>query len=429
MRDHFDRCMPTQYVPQPHPHLVINPIVDPETYAALPFPDDLTLAGAAWGITASDAPYAQVLRDPGWRALHDQLSSESFVRSVLRSFSAEMKREGCLVDAEQARVVPFVESREQKDRPTLGDEAPPNDVFTRIDFQSKSAGGYRDFIHLDWPRRIVGGILFFSDAEEEGLEGGELAFYRDRDFRNDRWCHDPELVALFPAKANSGIIFLNSNRHQLVRRSDSMPDDVIVALNTHVAQPVRAAPSAGSLLSVRHPRLMSIPLRDQARLHATIADLIAAMNADGFGPVRILCHDARDAAFASTFTDVEYILSDDVYSHLDLLRSARLVVSFRLHAFLPCLSFGTPAINISYDERSRSLVRTIGLESWDIDLIRSADVVAEVRERCTRLPDLAELRAAAEPQWTHLTNTMREQMAEFAVLVHAYASQGPEQAR
>jgi hypothetical protein len=211
LRYHHCQCMRSHYISQPHPHLGIDEIVAAEAYAALRFPDELTAAGAAWGITASDAQYDVVLRDPGWRTLHDELCSEAFVRSVLRSFSADMKREGCLVDAESARIVPFLETREDKERPTLDPDAPPNDVFIRVDFQSKGAGGYRDFVHLDWARRIVGGILFFSDTEEEGLEGGELAFYRDRDFRNDRWCHDPELAALVPPKRNSGVIFLNHN--------------------------------------------------------------------------------------------------------------------------------------------------------------------------------------------------------------------------
>jgi hypothetical protein len=67
-------------------------------------------------------------------------------------------------------------------------------------------------VHLDWARRIVGGILYFSDAAEEGLDGGELAFFRDRDFRDDRWCHDPEQVVAFAPRHNTGVIFLNSNR-------------------------------------------------------------------------------------------------------------------------------------------------------------------------------------------------------------------------
>lgn len=75
----------------------------------------------------------------------------------------------------------------------------------------KAEGEYRSFVHLDWARRIVGGILFLSDQDEEGLEGGELALYRDRGFRNDRWCHDPELVTMYPPRHNTGVIFLNSN--------------------------------------------------------------------------------------------------------------------------------------------------------------------------------------------------------------------------
>lgn len=248
------------------------------------------------------------------------------------------------------------------------------------------------------------------------------------------------------------------NRHELVRRTDAMPDAIVRALHERAALSIArddatldhlhslglstpilggcpsllvqqaaipqsdlAPPAHGALLSVRHPQLMSIPLRDQARLHATIIDLMAALEADGFGPVRILCHDTRDVAFASSLGDVEYIVADDVHSHLALLRSAPLVVTFRLHAFLPCLSFGTPAINISYDERSLSLVRTIGMESWDIDFVRSPDVVGEVRDRCARLGDLAALRATTQPRREQLEATMREQTAAFAGLVSAYA--------
>jgi hypothetical protein len=249
------------------------------------------------------------------------------------------------------------------------------------------------------------------------------------------------------------------NRRQLVRRTDAMPDAKVAALHERAAislardeatlaylrslglqspilggcptllirevvtpQPDIVPPSNGCLLSVRHPRLMSIPLSQQARLHATIVDLMAALEADGFGPVRILCHDIRDVAFASSLGDIEYILADDVHSHLAVLRSAPLVVSFRLHAFLPCVSMGIPAINISYDERSLSLVRTIGMEAWDIDLVRSPDVVAEVRDRCRRLGELAALREAAQPRWAELTGVMRAQTAAFAAMVREYAS-------
>ncbi|MES1255749.1 MAG: polysaccharide pyruvyl transferase family protein [Acidobacteriota bacterium] len=253
-----------------------------------------------------------------------------------------------------------------------------------------------------------------------------------------------------------------NHRHELVPRTDAMPAPVVVALNGQAALsvvrddatlghlralgitkavlggcpslllgqlplPASSGPevSAGTLLSVRHPQLMSIPLRSEARMHGTVLRLVEMLEADGFGPVRLLCHDTRDLMFASSLGDVEYIVPDDVYSYLELLRRARLVVSFRLHAFVPCLSFGTPAINISYDERSLSLVRTLGFESWDIDFVRSADVVADVRDRCHRLSEFASQRRSAKPLWQHLEATMTSAMSSFASLVTAYASEGP----
>ena len=200
-----------RYVRDPHPHLLIDEIVPPATYETMRFPDDLVAPGSPWGITSSDPAYAEVMRDDAWRTLHDELCGAPFVSGVLQAFAADMRRAGCLVDPDRAQLVPFIESRDEKERAVLATEGEPNELFTRLDFQSKGFAQYRNFVHLDWARRIVGGILFFSDAEEEGLEGGELAFYRDRDFRNDRWCHDPELAAMFPPRKNSGVIFLNWN--------------------------------------------------------------------------------------------------------------------------------------------------------------------------------------------------------------------------
>ena len=201
-----------RYVAQPHPHIVIDELLPFEVYADMRFPDEWIAPEASWGITSSDPQYDIVLRDPRWRAFHDEVRGERFVSTILRLFAADMADEGCLVDPEKARLVPFVESRGQKEMSVLEADGDPNELYTRLDFQSKAAGGYREFVHLDWARRLIGGILFFSDAKEEGLEGGELALYRDRRFRNDRWCHDPELAALFPPKKNTGVIFLNSNR-------------------------------------------------------------------------------------------------------------------------------------------------------------------------------------------------------------------------
>jgi hypothetical protein len=200
-----------RYRVDPHPHLIVDEIVAPDLYRALRFPDAHIDGGSAWGLTSTDAAYADVILDPGWRTLHDAWRGPAAVASVLAAFADDMRRAGCRVDPDRARLVDFVESREEKERATLGVSGDPDALFTRLDFQSKGAGGYREFVHLDWNRRIIGAILFFSDADEEGLVGGETTLYRDRGFNNDRWCHDPEPTLLVRPRHNTGIIFLNSN--------------------------------------------------------------------------------------------------------------------------------------------------------------------------------------------------------------------------
>lgn len=200
-----------RYLRDPHPHLAIDEIVSPEAYREMRFPDDRVVPGASWGLTDGDPQYHTVLRNHRWKALHDELRGRRFVLEVLRAFGDDMSGAGCLVEPDRAYLTTFVESRAEKELPTLAAAGDPNDVFTRLDFQSKGAGQYREFVHLDWARRVIGGILFFSDAGEEGLVGGETALYRDRGFQNDRWCHDPELVAQFRPRHNTGVIFLNSN--------------------------------------------------------------------------------------------------------------------------------------------------------------------------------------------------------------------------
>ena len=254
------------------------------------------------------------------------------------------------------------------------------------------------------------------------------------------------------------------DRRELVSRTDSMPDQVISALNEqsmrslardeatlqhlsglgitdatlgacptllladlipHEAREPTIEPES-VLLSIRHPQLMSVPLADQVRVHADVRRLIDALRAESLGTVSLLCHDKRDLAFAASFGDVDYILPDDAADYLALLRSARMVVSFRLHAFIPCLSFGTHAINISYDERSSNLVRTVGLEAWDIDFLREPDIVEAVLDRARRPADLKALVADARPCWDALEDATRDAVDAFADAVRTYAAQTVE---
>jgi hypothetical protein len=248
------------------------------------------------------------------------------------------------------------------------------------------------------------------------------------------------------------------HRQRLTTRTDAMPDERIVALNRRsmgslvrdeatlahlralgiadaqvggcptmfageLISPAHEPPS-GALVSIRSPHLMNIALADQARVPGELRRIVDALEQLGLGPVRLLCNDKRDMAFAASLGDLEFVLPSDVPSYLELLQRARLVVSFRLHAFVPSLSLGTPAVNISYDERALSLVRTLGLGGWDIDFVQERDVAASVVDRVERLDELAELRETARPGWRALEQTARDSLDAFAGAARAYAAEG-----
>ena len=243
-----------------------------------------------------------------------------------------------------------------------------------------------------------------------------------------------------------------NRRHQLVPRTDAMPDRVIQALHrkarysltrdratqVHLAsigceqavlggcptifvdRLAERLPSLAecdrntALISIRNPALMNIPLDQQARVRDDVTGIYEFLRGEGFADVRLLCHDHRDLAFAASFQDIDYVYTGDVYTYLALLRSCALNVSYRLHSVLPCLAFSTPAIKISYDERALSLFETIGHGAWNIDMVRDGDVVAQVEDRFRRLKELRSLRASARPAWQKLHDTMSDTFRRFA---------------
>lgn len=242
-----------------------------------------------------------------------------------------------------------------------------------------------------------------------------------------------------------------NRRGELVPRTDAMPRPRVVALNRKASHslardastlaflhelgceraqlggcptvfldrianrlpPLPPNEPGGVLLSVRNPDLMNIPLERQAMVRRQVERLINLASLLGKGPVRLLCHDHRDIAFAASFPEVEYVYTGDVYSYLSLLRAATLNISFRLHATLPCLSFGTPSVSITYDERAQSLLQTLGLGAWDINLMACDDVVEAVADRCARLDDLWSMVEAAQPTWQALHGTMLGALQQF----------------
>jgi hypothetical protein len=249
-----------------------------------------------------------------------------------------------------------------------------------------------------------------------------------------------------------------NRRHELVERTDRLPDAVVKALNdkavsslardkrTHqylrgigcgsarvggcptiVLDKVRKLlpeipeyDRGGVLLSVRHPNLMSIPLHLQSRVRDDITGMVAFLKSKGHSRIRILCHDHRDINFAATFPDLDYVYTGDVYSYLATLNSCELCVTYRLHSAIPCIAFDRPVIKISYDERAASLMDTLGYGDWNINMVEAPSVLEAVADRYARLGELPALKKATKPVWDDLDTVMSETFSRFARDVQEY---------
>jgi len=252
-----------------------------------------------------------------------------------------------------------------------------------------------------------------------------------------------------------------NRQHTLVDRTDAMPDQAILTLNQQASyslardqatydylqhigftqcqvggcptifldRMVERLPQiperdqAGVLIAVRNPNLMSIPLKKQSQVRNDILNIIDFLRREGFRDVRLLCNDHRDIPFAASFDGIDYVYTGDVYSYLALLGSCRLCISYRLHASLPCVAFGTPTIKISYDERALSLMETVGLAEWNIDMIQTDDVINQVKERYQNMDRLTALRNQIQPRWEQLYKVMQDTFNSFAQDVRAYRNQ------
>ena len=126
------------------------------------------------------------------------------------------------------------------------------------------------------------------------------------------------------------------------------------------------------LIAVRNPEQMNVSLKENIGLHSLTTRIIELMSSVSGAPPKILCNDQRDIEYASSF-NCEILYTSDVYEYFQILSHVNLSVSFRVHTSLPLWSIGCPAINLSYDERSKSLIDTLKMNQYDIDIIQSGN--------------------------------------------------------
>lgn len=190
--------------------------------------------------------------------------------------------------------------------------------------------------------------------------------------------------------------------------------------------PADHAADGGVIISVRHPMRMSVPPPLQWRIADDLRTLIAAVTTRLHEPVRLACHDYIDLEFAAGFPEATPMYFDDVGRYIAALRTCRLHVSYRLHGFLPCLAFGVHSIHLSYDERGRSMLSTLGLDACDVDLLTERDCVAAVLEHARDRDRYLAARSRAMPAIAALRrmtmtglDTMRQLMRAPTAVVTA----------
>lgn len=189
---------------------------------------------------------------------------------------------------------------------------------------------------------------------------------------------------------------------------------------------------AGALISVRTPGLMNVPYLFQSRIQLDIERAIDALRDAGHKRIRILCNDSRDLDFATAFRytkQVDSVYTNDAYQYLALLKSASMVVSYRLHATLPAISFGTPTVNIVYDERAMSLFDDLGLTPATLNMVELGNGFADALDTTIAKGGYtAQDHAALAPDWTAKGAEQFAQFARFKDMMKHYLDSAGRQA-
>lgn len=180
--------------------------------------------------------------------------------------------------------------------------------------------------------------------------------------------------------------------------------------------PLHNTDKTDALISIRTPSLVSVPISYQYQIREDIIKMIETLHNSGYKNVKILCHDHRDMPFADSL-GIDYVYTEDIYTFLSFLKNTRLNVTYRLHSFIPCLSLDIPTIKISYDQRAVSMLETLNVSEWNINMLRD-NVPVEFSNRLKNIKDLEVIKKkASESTWPMLKQTMIDGCNTFAEMV------------
>jgi hypothetical protein len=253
----------------PYPHVVSDSMLDPAMFARLlaEYPDASLFAETAadtggkgsragketgFDIYRGDTTYDRLIaRSPAWAEFDAWINSTAFVDKYQELFGPHAKDIGISVDiAKSTYDRSYVEPRDVLTaNETLGERIAgaahsltrsmrmghPTDLFTRLDI-TRSLGGYAKPPHCDRPNRLCSLIIYFTDADDVGLEGGDLLVFKakkpgpvEKAPRHPR-PNEVDIVAQLRPKANRGVFFpcCNTSYHGVTAvTSKGVPRDFL----------------------------------------------------------------------------------------------------------------------------------------------------------------------------------------------------------
>ena len=184
---------------RPFWHIVQDDWLDADLYAAAAgaFPTCPPASGPTgytmfWG----DPAYDELIeRHAAWRRLFKHFHSQAFVDQMIGLLRPVIERE-CRFDLSNARYVPFLETRDEKQRLWLRHpDRAADDIWVRFDIMQGRVG-YGRSAHLDHRRRLASLLLYMSDGDENEMAGGDLVLHGESAGRVVRARHNR--MVLFP---------------------------------------------------------------------------------------------------------------------------------------------------------------------------------------------------------------------------------------
>lgn len=195
----------------PFPHLVNEAFIDPQLYreACQSFPACPPQTGpTGFSLYWGDEKYEQLLNaQPAWQSLFNTFHSQRFIDWCRQQFAEVWEREGLKIKLSEARYVPYVEDRIDKERATLRRvDYEPHELWVRMDIH-QGRMGYDRPVHLDHARRLMSMLVYMCDPAENEMSGGELFLHADK----KQQLHQPAPVRITP-RHNLMVAFPCTNR-------------------------------------------------------------------------------------------------------------------------------------------------------------------------------------------------------------------------